>query len=95
MYVLDGRLRPVPPGVFGEVYIGGAGLANGYHGAPGLTASKFVPDHLGGRPGARLYRSGDVGRWRRSGRIELAARGPADQDPRLPDRERRSRGGAA
>ncbi len=74
LYVLDARLRPVPPGVFGEVYIGGAGVANGYHGAPGMTAARFVPDPFGGRPGARLYRTGDVGRWRGSGRIELAGR---------------------
>jgi amino acid adenylation domain-containing protein len=73
-YILDGRLRPVPPGVFGEVYIGGAGLANGYHGAPGMTADRFIPNPLSGRPGSRLYRSGDVGRWRRSGVIELAGR---------------------
>lgn len=74
LYVLDTRLRPVPPGVFGEVYIGGAGVAHGYHGAPGLTAGRFVPDPFGGRPGARLYRTGDVGRWRRSGRIDVAGR---------------------
>ena len=73
LYVLDARLRPVPPGVFGEVYIGGAGVAHGYHGAPGMTAGRFVPDPFS-RPGARLYRTGDVGRWRRSGRIELAGR---------------------
>jgi acyl carrier protein len=74
LYVLDPQLRPLPPGVFGEVYIGGAGVAHGYHGAPGMTASRFVPDPFSGRPGARLYRTGDVGRWRRSGRIELAGR---------------------
>jgi amino acid adenylation domain-containing protein len=74
LYVLDAGLRPVPPGVFGEIYIGGAGVASGYHGAPGMTAARFVPDPFGGRPGARLYRTGDVGRWRRSGRIELAGR---------------------
>lgn len=74
LYVLDPRLRPVPPGVFGEVYIGGAGVAHGYHGSPGMTAARFLPDPFGGRPGARLYRTGDVGRWRRSGRIELAGR---------------------
>ncbi len=74
LYVLDARLWPVPPGVFGEVYIGGAGVASGYHDAPGLTAGRFVPDPFSGRPGARLYRTGDVGRWRRSGRIELAGR---------------------
>jgi amino acid adenylation domain-containing protein len=74
LYVLDGQLRPAPPGVFGEVYIGGAGVAHGYHGAPGMTARRFLPDPFSGRPGARLYRTGDVGRWRRSGRIELAGR---------------------
>lgn len=74
LYVLDARLRPVPPGVFGEVYIGGAGVAHGYHGSPGMTAGRFIPDPFSGRPGARLYRTGDVGRWRRSGRIELAGR---------------------
>jgi amino acid adenylation domain-containing protein len=74
LYVLDDRLRPVPPGVIGEVYIGGAGVAHGYHGAPGMTAGRFVPDPFSGRPGARLYRTGDLGRWRRSGRIELAGR---------------------
>ncbi len=74
LYVLDNRLRPTSPGSYGEVYIGGAGVANGYHGAPGLTAARFIPDPFSGRPGARLYRTGDVGRWRRSGRIELAGR---------------------
>ncbi|MGE5829389.1 MAG: non-ribosomal peptide synthetase, partial [Micromonosporaceae bacterium] len=72
LYVLDPRLRPVPPGVFGEIYVGGAGVAQGYHGSPGQTAARFLPDPQ--RPGARLYRTGDVGRWRRSGRIELAGR---------------------
>jgi amino acid adenylation domain-containing protein len=74
LYLLDERMRPVPPGVTGEVYIGGHGVATGYHGAPSLTAARFVPDPFSGRPGARLYRTGDVGRWRRSGRIELAGR---------------------
>jgi amino acid adenylation domain-containing protein len=74
LYVLDARLSPVPPGVTGEVYIGGAGVAHGYHGNPGMTAGRFIPDPFGGRPGARLYRTGDVGRWRRSGKIELAGR---------------------
>src|SRR5262245_2971123 len=74
LYLLDAFLRPVPPGVMGEVYIGGSGVAHGYHGAPGQTAARFVPDPFSGRPGARLYRTGDVGRWRPSGRIELAGR---------------------
>jgi non-ribosomal peptide synthetase component F/acyl carrier protein len=74
LYLLDDRLRPVPPGVLGEVYIGGAGLAHGYAGAPAQTAERFVPDPFGDRPGARLYRTGDLGRWRPSGRIELAGR---------------------
>lgn len=74
LYVLDEGLRPVPPGVLGEVYIGGAGVAQGYFGAPGMTAGRFLPDEFSGRPGARLYRTGDVGRWRSSGRIELAGR---------------------
>jgi acyl-CoA synthetase (AMP-forming)/AMP-acid ligase II/acyl carrier protein len=74
LYVLDSRLRPVPPGVFGEVFIGGAGVAHGYHGAPGMTALRFVPDPFSGRPGARLYRTGDIGRWRGPGRMELAGR---------------------
>ncbi|HEY2550137.1 MAG TPA: amino acid adenylation domain-containing protein [Streptosporangiaceae bacterium] len=74
LYVLDDRLRPVPPGVTGEVYIGGAGVASGYHAAPGLTSARFLPDPFSGRAGARLYRTGDVGRWRGSGRIELAGR---------------------
>ena len=74
LYVLDADLRPVPPGVPGEVCIGGAGVATGYHAAPALTVSQFLPDPYGGRPGARLYRTGDLGRWRRSGHIELAGR---------------------
>ena len=74
LYVLDSRMRPVPPGVMGEVFIGGAGVARGYHAAPGMTAGRFVPDPFGDLPGARLYRTGDVGRWRRSGKIELAGR---------------------
>jgi hypothetical protein len=74
VYVLDERLMPVPAGVIGEVCIGGRGVARGYYGRPRLTAEKFVPDPWSDEPGARMYRSGDLGRWREDGTLELAGR---------------------
>ncbi len=74
IYVLDERLRPVPPGTFGEIAIGGEGVARGYLGRPELTAELFVPDSFGGRPGARLYRTGDRGHAHADGTLELAGR---------------------
>ncbi|MGW2841544.1 non-ribosomal peptide synthetase/MFS transporter [Streptomyces sp. NPDC001493] len=80
LYVLDGALRPVPPGAPGEIHIGGTGVALGYHRRPGLTASRFVPDPYG-PPGSRLYRTGDLGRRRPDGTLEHLGR--IDQQVKL------------
>ncbi|WP_315752519.1 MULTISPECIES: non-ribosomal peptide synthase/polyketide synthase [unclassified Bradyrhizobium] len=73
-YILDGSLNLVPAGAAGELYIGGFGLARGYHAKPGMTAERFVPDPFSADEGARLYRTGDLARWDASGTIEYLGR---------------------
>jgi amino acid adenylation domain-containing protein len=73
VYILDGALRPVAAGAEGEIWIGGAGLARGYHGRPQLTADRFV-QNPNGPAGARIYRTGDLGRELPDGRFECLGR---------------------
>ncbi|MBG6090549.1 amino acid adenylation domain-containing protein [Actinomadura viridis] len=74
IYLLDPDLHPVPPGVPGEVCVGGAGLARGYLGRPDLTAAAFIPDPHATTPGARLYRTGDLARWNTDGTLDFLGR---------------------
>ncbi|ANM14926.1 MULTISPECIES: non-ribosomal peptide synthetase [unclassified Rhizobium] len=73
VYVLDPDLNPCPIGVTGELYIGGEGIARGYLGKPDTTADRFIPDPFS-KEGGRLYRSGDLTRWREDGTVEFVGR---------------------
>ncbi|MFJ2734826.1 MULTISPECIES: amino acid adenylation domain-containing protein [unclassified Streptomyces] len=78
-YVLDSRMRPVPPGVVGEIHLGGESLARGYLNRPDLTDERFLPDPF--VPGARVYRTGDLARWGEDGQAHYAGR--ADDQVKL------------
>ncbi|HKG80697.1 MAG TPA: amino acid adenylation domain-containing protein, partial [Pyrinomonadaceae bacterium] len=81
IHILDRKLGAVPIGVTGEIYIGGAGLARGYLNRADVTVERFIPDPFSGRPGARLYKTGDLASYLEDGRIEF--RGRADEQVKI------------
>lgn len=74
IYLLDAQLAQVPAGVPGEIYIGGPGVARGYHRRPEVSAERFLPDPFAGQTGSRMYRSGDLARYREGGTLEFLGR---------------------
>ena len=74
LYILDEKLEPVAPGVMGELYIGGAGVARGYLNRPDLTKERFLADPFSDKADARMYKSGDLARYREDGIIEYMGR---------------------
>ncbi len=74
LFILDPNLNPLPAGVTGDLYVGGVSLARGYHGRPGLTAERFVPNPFAAEAGGRLYRTGDLARRRPDGAVEYLGR---------------------
>ncbi|WP_372529144.1 MupA/Atu3671 family FMN-dependent luciferase-like monooxygenase, partial [Piscinibacter sp.] len=74
IYILDDRQQPLPPGLAGELVIGGAGVVRGYWQRPELSAERFLPDPFAGRSGARMYRTGDLARFLPDGRVECLGR---------------------
>jgi len=74
VYILDEQRRPVPVGVKGEIYIGGAGVAIGYLNRPELTAESFIADPFAAEAGARMYKTGDLGQWLEDGTLDFLGR---------------------
>src|SRR5262249_11383221 len=74
IYVLDPFLQPVPAGVAGQIHVAGEGLPRGYFRRQEMTAEKFVPDPFASEPGARMHRTGDLGRWKTDGTLEFLGR---------------------